>query len=85
MEGKIMKTFKTKLLTIVALLCSISANAHYFEVDGIYYDITSETDSTVSVTFRGSRYDDYDNEYSGTITIPPIVNYNSNTYRLTSI
>ena len=85
MEGKIMKTFKTKLLTIVALLCSISANAHDFEVDGIYYDITSETDSTVSVTFRGPRYDDYDNEYSGTITIPPIVNYNSNTYRVTSI
>ena len=85
MEGKIMKTFKTKLLTIVALLCSISANAHDFEVDGIYYNITSETDSTVSVIFRGLRYDYYENEYSGTITIPPIVNYNSNTYRVTSI
>ena len=50
-----MKTIKTWLATIAVLLFSIIANAHEFEVDGIYYNKTSNTE--VSVTYRGSYYD----------------------------
>ena len=32
-----MKPTKHILITIAMLLCSITANAHHFEVDGIYY------------------------------------------------
>ena len=47
-----MKTFKTLLAALAVLLCSISARAHDFEVDGIYYNVTSSTERTVEVTFR---------------------------------
>ena len=74
-----MKTFKTTLLIIAVLLCSISANAYDFEVDGIYYNITSNYNLTVEVT-RGN-----DGTYSGTVTIPSSVECNSKTYSVTSI
>ena len=78
-----MKSIKTCLLTVAALLGSISAYAHDFEMDGIYYNITS--DATVEVTFRGSAYDIYDNEYSGDIIIPSTVTYSRKEYSVTSI
>ena len=42
-------------LKLPALLCiiSLSASAHDFEVDGIYYNITSNENMTVEVTYRG--------------------------------
>ena len=46
---------KAWLATIVVLLSSISASAYDFEVDGICYNVTSSTDLTVEVTYRGSR------------------------------
>ena len=67
------------------LLCSLTASAHDFEVGGIYYNITSSDDMTVAVTYRGPRSNDFENEYSGSIIIPSTVNYNSNTYHVTSI
>ena len=75
---------KTKFLltTIAVLLCSVMANAHDFEVDGIYYNILSDT--TVEVTYRGSEYDLYD-EYSGSVTIPSSATHNTNIYSVTSI
>ena len=80
-----MKATRLWLTTIAALLFSLTASAHNFEVKGIYYNITSATDLTVSVTFRGSSYDSYSNEYSGAVTIPSTVTYNSKTYSVTSI
>ena len=80
-----MKTIKLWLATIAALLCSLAANAHDFAVGGIYYKITSSADLTVSVTYRGSSSGSYDNEYSGAVTIPSTVTYNSKTYSVTSI
>ncbi len=80
-----MKTIKLWLTAIATLLCSLTANAHDFEVGGIYYKITSSADLTVEVTYRGSSYDGYDNEYSGAVTIPSTVTYNSKTYSVTSI
>ena len=78
-----MKSIKTWLLIVAALLGSISAYAHNFDVDGIYYNITS--DATVEVTFRGSSYSYYDNEYSGDIIIPSTVTYSEKEYSVTSI
>ena len=79
-----MKTFKTLLATFAVLLCSISARAHDFEVDGIYYNVTSSTERTVEVTFRGESLLEYD-EYQGVVKIPRIVVYGSREYRVTSI
>ena len=80
-----MRTIKLWLTTIATLWCSLAANAHDFEVGGIYYDITSSADLTVEVTYRGSSSGSYDNEYSGAVTIPSTVTYNSKTYSVTSI
>ena len=80
-----MRQAKLWLITIVALLCSLTASAHDFVVDGIYYNITSSTNLTVGVTYGGSSYSEYSNEYSGTVIIPSTVTHNSNTYNVTSI
>lgn len=80
-----MKTFKTLLATLAVLLCSISARAHDFEVDGIYYNITSSADLTVAVTYKGWEYNVYSDVYKGTVTIPSTVSYNKKTYSVTSI
>ena len=68
-----MKKYKSLLLAVIGLLCSISVSAHDFEVDGIYYDIISAYDNTVEVTFSGDSYDAVENEYSGSVTIPEYV------------
>ena len=83
LNNKLMKTVKTWLFTIASLLCSITANAHDFEVDGIYYSITSNT--MVSVTSRGSYSSSYSNEYSGNVVIPSTVTYSGKEYSVTSI
>ena len=74
-------------LMLLVLLCivSLSASAHNFKVDGIYYNITSSTDLTVAVTYRGNSYTSYSDEYSGQVSIPETVAYNEKTYRVTSI
>ena len=80
-----MKKYKSLLLAVIGLLCSISVSAHDLEVDGIYYNITSAEDKTIEVTYRGSSYNEYSEEYSGSVTIPETVTYNDNTYSVTSI
>ena len=59
-------------MTIAALLCSLTASAHDFEVDGIYYNILSESDKTVEVTYKGLLYDEFC-VYTGNVVIPEIV------------
>ena len=79
-----MKNLK-HLFTALLLLCATVVAAHDFEVGGIYYNILSETDKTVAVTFKGTTYREYSNEYSGSVVIPQSVTYNGSTYRVTSI
>ena len=79
-----MKTLK-HLFTVLLLLCSITASAHDFEVDGIYYKVTNSTDKTVAVYFKGFRYSDYANEYKGDVVIPELVVYNDESYIVTSV
>ena len=79
-----MKKFRTLLTSLIVLLCALTTSAHDFEVDGIYCKITSSSDLTVAVTYRGSKYDSY-NEYSSSVVIPEKVTYNSKEYSVTSI
>ena len=69
---------KKHVLFLFATLLSLVASAHDFEIGGIYYNITSETDHTVEVTYSWSSY-------SGSITIPATVTYNGVNYSVTSI
>lgn len=80
-----MKQTRLWLATIATLLCSLAASAHDFEVGGIYYNITDDVSQTVKVTFQGDNYYQYNNEYSGAVTIPSEVTYNGITYSVTSI
>ena len=73
------------LFTTLLLLCSIVVNAHHFEVNGIYYNITDATDKTVEVTYRGNYSYSYSNEYTGRVVISESVTYNGTTYSITSI
>ena len=68
--------FKLTLLVLAILLPS-TATAYDFEVDGIYYNITSS--NTVEVTSIP------DNCYSGNVSIPETAIYNSTTYSVSSI
>ncbi len=57
----------------------------YFVVDGIWYRILSSSDLTVQVTYRGSKYNSYANEYTGAVNIPSSITYGGKTYRVTEI
>ena len=72
------KRITKNLLTAVALCTALSAEAYDFEAGGIYYNITSETDKTVEVTFGN-------NSYSGDIAIPSTVSNGASTYTVTLI
>ena len=69
-------------MTVAVLLCSLAASAYDFEVEGIYYNITSEEELTVEVTNKNDVWDD---SYSGDIVVPPSVNYNNKIYAVTRI
>lgn len=71
-----MKIIKTYLITIAALLCCVMVNAADFEVDGIYYNITSSAYMEVEVIGSSS---------SGEIEIPGTVVVGNNTYNVVSI
>ena len=80
-----MRKMKSLVLAVMGLLCCMSVSAEDFAVDGIYYNITSQADNTVAVTYRGSHYNSYSNEYSGEVKILESVTYNGETYSVTSI
>ena len=67
------------------MLCATAVAAHDFEMGGIYYNILSEEDKTVEVTYKGTSYNEYSNEYTGGVVIPQSVTYNGSTYSVTSI
>ena len=68
----------------VLLLSATTAMAHDFEVDGIFYN-KDDWNKTASVTYKGNNYYDYDNVYSGAVTIPSEVTYEGTTYSVTAI
>ena len=68
------RTILRSVLIAVLSLVATAATAHDFEVDGIYYNYNG--DGTVSVTYQGSSYNEYADEYTGDIVIPSSVKYN---------
>lgn len=71
-----------KIIFILCTLCfAVSVLAHDFEVDGIYYNILSDT--TVAVTYKGTSTTSA--AYKGTIIIPSNVIYNGTNYGVVSI
>ena len=81
-----------RLLSLsVFLMMALLSFAHDFEVKNadektIYYNITSSTAPyTVAVTYQGTSYSQYQNEYEDVVNIPESVEYNGTTYSVTSI
>ena len=80
-----MNSIIQKLWMFIAALCaSLSASAYDFGSDGLCYNILSEEDRTVEITYYSISTD---NKYlvSGDINIPRKVISNSKTYTVTSI
>lgn len=74
-----------KLILIAVLSVGSHAFAHDLEVNGIYYDILSETDRTVEVSCKGGSCEYFLDEYKGSVVIPKKVTYNSKTYTVIGI
>ncbi|MGN0186484.1 MAG: leucine-rich repeat domain-containing protein [Paludibacteraceae bacterium] len=77
---------KTKIFTMCTALILGASTLFASEtaVDGIYYDFDDAT-LTAQVTYRGSTYYEYTNEYTGDVVIPTTVTYGGKTYSVTSI
>ena len=80
---------KKQLLLLAMILLPLVASAHDIEVknaDGvtIYYNYINNG-TEFEVTFGGSSYDYYSNEYSGNVVIPEEVTYMNRTRKVTSI
>ena len=72
-------------LSLFLMIAAVSF-AHDFEAGGIYFNITSSSAPyTVAVTYKGTYYSEYKNEYTGSVTIPESVTNGGKTYRVTSI
>ena len=70
-------TMKKQLLLLVMMLLPLVASADAVEIDGIYYNLFTES-NVAEVTSNP-------NKYMGSIVIPASVNYNNVTYSVTSI
>ena len=81
-----MKTLRISLMTSLLLIACQSLFAYDFEVDGIYYYISSQSTYSyitpkVTVTEEGTT----NHAYSGTINIPNTVTYLGVTYEVEAI
>ena len=70
-----------KIFTTLALMLSLTASAFAVEVeiDGLWYDLNSETKEATVIRYKNYVY------YSGDVVIPDNVVYNSITYSVASI
>lgn len=73
------------LVIMLFLSVGLSSFAHDFEVGGIYYSYVNKESKTVKVSCQGTNYDSYDNEYTGSVTIPQTVQYSGVTYSVVAI
>lgn len=75
------------LVCLLALLLPCLAVAHDFEVDGIYYNITSEEKKTVEVTDPSDKkvVDGGYKSYKDVVFIPEKVSYGGKEYTVTAI
>ena len=80
---------KKHFLLLVAMMLPLVASAYDIEVknaDGvtIYYNYTNDG-AELAVTFCGTYYTDYPDEYTGNVVIPEEVTYMDKTRKVTSI
>ena len=75
---------RTLLLFSALMLSCIALWAHDVVIDGIYYKL-NKSNKTAKVTYCGEYTSSYSNEYSGSVTIPETITYNSEIYSVTSI
>ena len=80
---------KKQLLLFVMMVLPFMASAHDIEVKNaddvtIYYKYINNG-TELQVTFRGSSYNDYSNEYQGNVVIPEEVTFMNRTLKVTSI
>ena len=78
------------LLTLFLSMTGTKAFAHDIAVandDGvtIYYVWTDDNKTELAVSYRGSSYNSYSNEYTGNVIIPESVIFQGTTYPVTSI
>ena len=73
------------LATMLILSIGCFSFAHDFEVGGVYYSYVNKTSKSVKVSYQGTSYDSYDNEYTGSVTIPQTVKYSGVTYSVVAI
>ena len=69
---------------MVALACALGAGAYSFQTGGIYYNVTSQPNRTVEVTYMDATYYSL-GAYDGNIAIPGSVTYNGYIYTVTRI
>ncbi len=67
------------------VLFSITVNAHDFKAGRIFYEIISEEDGTIAVTYEGTDKYNPDSYYTGEIRIPDHVSYYGRRYTVTRI
>ena len=77
------------LLLLVIMMLPVVASAHDIEVKNaddvtIYYNYVNNG-SELAVTYGGTSYYDFSNEYSGNVVIPEEVTYMNRTRKVTSI
>ena len=83
-----MKTNYLKYLcTVLLAAIGLTANAYDFEVDGIYYNILSEEDRTVEITYTYSRDHRFIPSAEGVrnLVIPQKVTFGGRTYTVAAI
>ena len=83
-----MNTNTIKIFVVALFLLLTGMNklvAYDFVSDRLYYNILSEEDRTVEVTYEKFEYSSYYSPYLGDIEIPRKVLYQSKTYTVTSI
>lgn len=73
-----MKKFYPMSLLAAILMLPVGASAQDFTVDGVSYNITSESDLTCEVTEKNDGYE-------GDVTIPAEVSYGGKVYTVTAI
>ena len=80
-----MKKIRFTLAMMALVLCSLTVNAHDFKAGRIFYEIISEEDGTIAVTYEGTDKYNPDSHYTGEIRIPDHVSYYGKMYTVTRI
>ena len=84
------QSFISILLTVLMSMTGAKSFSHDIAATNsvgvtIYYVWANNEKTELAVSYRGSEESSYSNEYSGIVVIPETVDYEGNTYRVTSI